>query len=225
MCTTTQLTMNHQNLKLPQAILCDRDGTLIQDEHFLDDPGRIRWIPGVLSTLKQLHQGGTKILVVSNQSGVARGYLGIDTVEAIHAQMGQDLAASGAAHAVGAPSAIADFYYCPHHPEGKIPEYSYVCNCRKPAPGMFLKAIEEHQLQPSQCWAVGDRLRDLEPAIKLGMKAFLVQTGYGIEAEKNLSGHTYASQITVIPSLVQIQRFLIRQEQVTGRGERPFAPT
>ncbi len=183
---------------MPQAILCDRDGTLIKDEHFLDDPARIRWISGVLSLLKQFSQAGTKILVVTNQSGVARGYFKLDSIEAIHLQMQQDVEASG--------GAIADFYYCPHHPQGRIQTYSYPCNCRKPAPGMFQQAIEDHRLQPEKCWAVGDRLRDLEPAIELGMKAFLVQTGYGIKEQQNLYEHIYKSQITVISSLTKLLR-------------------
>ncbi|NES83119.1 MAG: HAD family hydrolase [Moorea sp. SIO2B7] len=177
----------------PEAILCDRDGTLIEDEHFLSSTKNIRWISGVQPLLKELKQQGIKVLVVTNQSGVARGYFGRNSVEAIHAKLRQDVEATG--------GTIADFYYCPHHHQGCVPGYSYACKCRKPLPGMFLQAIREHNLQPSRCWVVGDRLRDLEPGLELGMKGFLVQTGYGLQAQKNLSEQTYAGKVTVIPSL------------------------
>ena len=162
---------------LPQAILCDRDGTLIEDEHFLNDPRKIRWIDGVKALLKTFHQAGVKILVITNQSGVARDYFGTET-----------------------GGEITDFYYCPHHPEGTHPVYGGLCNCRKPAPGMFLKAIEDYQLTPELCWTIGDRLRDIEPGIILGMKAFLVQTGAGKDQLTLLSDQDYRTQVTVIPS-------------------------
>lgn len=187
----------------PQAILCDRDGTLIEDCHFLSRPEQIQWIPGVLETLKHLKQKAVKVLVVSNQSGVARGYFDMAAVEAVHVKLRQDVDDDlGAMPSTG--SAIADFYYCPHHPKGEVVGYSYACNCRKPQPGMFLQAIRDHNLNPAQCWAIGDRLRDLEPGLQLGMKAFLVQTGSGLEAQRELSKRPYAELVTVISSLSEI---------------------
>ncbi len=187
--------MAAKNMK-PQAILCDRDGTLIEDCHFLSRPEQIQWIPGVLETLKQLKQKAVKVLVVSNQSGVARGYFDTAAVEAVHVKLRQDTE--------DVLGAIADFYYCPHHPKGEVVGYSYACDCRKPQPGMFLQAIRDHNLNPAQCWAIGDRLRDLEPGLQLGMKAFLVQTGSGLEAQRELSKRPYAELVTVISSLSEI---------------------
>jgi D-glycero-D-manno-heptose 1,7-bisphosphate phosphatase len=181
------------NWMLPQAILCDRDGTLIEDEHFLSDPGKIRWIPGVLELLAQLTQQNVKVLAITNQSGVARGYFERDAIEAIHAQLHQDVKRKG--------GEIADFYYCPHHPQGSVSRYSYACDCRKPSPGLFLQAMREHHLQAERCWVAGDRLRDLEPGLELGMKAFLVETGYGLQAKRELRGKSYRDRVTVIPSL------------------------
>ncbi|WP_449419507.1 D-glycero-alpha-D-manno-heptose-1,7-bisphosphate 7-phosphatase [Phormidium nigroviride] len=187
----------------PQAILCDRDGTLIEDCHFLSHPEQIQWIPGVLETLKHLKQKAVKVLVVSNQSGVARGYFDTAAVEAVHVKLRQDVDEDlGGMASTG--SAIADFYYCPHHPKGEVVGYSYACDCRKPQPGMFLQAIQDHNLNPAQCWAIGDRLRDLEPGLQLGMKAFLVQTGSGLEAQRELSKRPYAELVTVISSLSEI---------------------
>jgi D-glycero-D-manno-heptose 1,7-bisphosphate phosphatase len=184
----------------PEAILCDRDGTLIQDCHFLSSPDQIQWIPGVLVALRILRDLGIKVLVLTNQSGVARGYFPEDAVEAVNDKIRQE--------AEAASGAIADFYYCPHHPQGTVMEYSYSCNCRKPSPGMFLQAIQEHQLNPDQCWVVGDRLRDLEPGLQLGMKGFLVKTGYGIEAHQALLKSQNPQQVSVISSLPEILSFL-----------------
>lgn len=188
----------------PEAILCDRDGTLIQDCHFLSSPDQIQWIPGTLLALKILRDMGIKVLVLTNQSGVARGYFPEDAVNAVNDKMRQD--------AEAALGAIANFYYCPHHPEGTVIEYSYSCNCRKPYPGLFLRAIQEHQLNPEQCWVVGDRLRDLEPGLQLGMKGFLVKTGYGLEAHQTLLKSQNFQQVSVISSLPGILSFLKSDE-------------
>ncbi|NJM59209.1 MAG: HAD family hydrolase [Oscillatoriales cyanobacterium RU_3_3] len=180
----------------PQAIICDRDGTLIEDCHFLSCPEQIQWIPGVLETLKLLNQLNVKVLVVTNQSGVARGYFDEIAVEAVNTQLRRDVE--------GVSGAIADFYYCPHHPNGQAIGYSYACDCRKPSPGMFLQAIRDHKLNPAQCWTIGDRLRDLEPGLQLGMTAFLVETGSGVQALQDLSQRPYARQVTVISSFAEI---------------------
>ncbi|MEG3843271.1 HAD family hydrolase [Microcoleus sp. herbarium14] len=184
----------------PEAILCDRDGTLIQDCHFLSSPDQIEWIPGVLAALKILNNLEIKVLVLTNQSGVARGYFNSDAVEAVNDRMRRD--------AEAASGAIADFYYCPHHPKGQVIQYSCVCECRKPKPGMFLRAIADRSLDPTRCWAIGDRLRDLEPGLQLGMKAFLVETGYGIQEQQELSKSPFYEQITVISSMPEIMNLI-----------------
>ena len=184
----------------PEAILCDRDGTLIQDCHFLCTPDQIEWIPGALAALKILKELEIKVLVLTNQSGVARGYFPEESVEAVNDRMRRD--------AEAASGAIADFYFCPHHPKGEIIQYSYDCECRKPKPGMFLQAVLEHELTPDKCWVVGDRLRDLEPGLQLGMKAFLVETGSGVEAGQELSQSAYVDQVTVISSMPEILSFI-----------------
>jgi D-glycero-D-manno-heptose 1,7-bisphosphate phosphatase len=195
----------------PQAIVCDRDGTLIEDCHFLSSPEQIQWIPGVLETLTLLNQLNVKVLVVTNQSGVARGYFDATAVEAVHTQLRRDVE--------GISGAIADFYYCPHHPNGQAIGYSYACDCRKPSPGMFLQAIRDHGLHPAQCWAIGDRLRDLEPGLQLGMKGFLVKTGSGVQAQQELSQRPYAQQITVISSLSEIL-YLMQSDSNCSSAER-----
>lgn len=191
-------------LTTPQAIFCDRDGTLIQDCHFLSHPDQIDWIPGVLDALKILKSQSIQVIVVTNQSGVARGYFGVDSVEAVNNKIRHDIESRG--------GSILDFYYCPHHPQGTVMQYSYPCNCRKPSPGMFMQALQDHHLDPDQCWVIGDRLRDLEPGLQLGMKAFLVRTGYGIESHKLLLESQKTKQISVISSVAEIVSFLGRDD-------------
>jgi len=195
------------SLSKPQAILCDRDGTLIEDSHFLSHPDQIEWIPGVLEALKFLKTQDISVLVLTNQSGVARGYFPVEAVEAVNDRMRRD--------AEVASGAIADFYYCPHHPKGEVIQYSYVCECRKPSPGLFLQAMADHSLDPRRCWAIGDRLRDLEPGLQLGMKAFLVKTGYGIQEHQDLSKSPFYDRITVISSMAEISDFIQNRKNFT----------
>ena len=184
----------------PEAILCDRDGTLIQDCHFLSSPDQIEWIPRVLAALKILNSLEIKVLVLTNQSGVARGYFNSDAVEAVNDRIRRD--------AEAASGAIAHFYFCPHHPKGQVIQYSYDCECRKPKPGMFYQAVKDFGLTPAQCWVIGDRLRDLEPGLQLGMKAFLVETGSGVEARQELSKSAYFERVTVISSMPELIYFI-----------------
>ena len=180
--------------------MCDRDGTLIQDCHFLSSPDQIQWIPGVLAALKILQELQIKVLVLTNQSGVARGYFSEESVEIVNDRMRRD--------AEAASGAIAHFYFCPHHPQGEVIRYSYDCECRKPLPGMFLQAVQDRDLAPERCWVVGDRLRDLEPGLQLGMKAFLVETGSGLEARQELSESAWVEQVTVISSMPELLYFI-----------------
>jgi len=190
----------------PQAILCDRDGTLIEDSHFLSHPDQIEWIPGVLEALKFLNTQDIPVFVLTNQSGVARGYFPVEAVGVVNGKMRRD--------AEAATGAIADFYYCPHHPQGQVIQYSYVCDCRKPSPGLFLQAIAHHSLDPTRCWAIGDRLRDLEPGLQLGMKAFLVKTGYGIQEQQELSKSPFYEQITVVSSMPEIMDLIQNESKM-----------
>jgi len=193
-------------LSKPQAILCDRDGTLIEDSHFLSHPDQIEWIPGVLEALKFLNTQDIPVFVLTNQSGVARGYFPVEAVGVVNGKMRRD--------AEAATGAIADFYYCPHHPQGQVIQYSYVCDCRKPSPGLFLQAIAHHSLDPTRCWAIGDRLRDLEPGLQLGMKAFLVKTGYGIQEQQELSKSPFYEQITVVSSMPEIMDLIQNESKM-----------
>ena len=150
------------------AVFLDRDGTILVEKEYLADADHAELIPGAADGLRRLQDAGFALVVISNQSGIARGLYGEAEYRAVDARMKDLLGAHGIE--------IAASYHCPHHPD-----FTGVCDCRKPAPGMFHQAIRELGLDAGRSWLVGDRLRDLEPADALGARAVLVRTGYGAD--------------------------------------------
>ncbi len=156
-----------------KAVFLDRDGTIIRDISYLDDPEQIEFLPGAVEALRSLHDKEYLLVVITNQSGVARGFFDEETCRKVNHQFTQRLVAQGIP--VGAS------YYCPHLPGAPVPEYDQVCNCRKPAKGLFEKAARELDIDFKSSWAVGDSLRDLKPGSELGARTVLVLTGKGRE--------------------------------------------
>ena len=153
------------------AAFVDRDGTIIEELDYLADPARVRLLPGAAEGLRRLAAAGYALVIVTNQSGIARGLFGEDEFQAVQTRLSELLAADGVA--------ITAVYHCPHHPRFTGP-----CDCRKPGTGLFRRAIAELDLDPARSIYVGDRLRDVAAADDLGGRAFLVRTGYGArEAE------------------------------------------
>lgn len=156
-----------------RAAFIDRDGTLNREIEYLYRIEDLEWLPGAVESIRRLNEAGVKVLVVTNQAGVARGYYTEDDVRALHDYMQRNLARHDAK--------IDAFYYCPYHPEGTVPEYRRLSHCRKPSTGMFEQGLEEWYLDPADCVVVGDRNTDMEPGQVLGMTTILVETGYGME--------------------------------------------
>jgi D-glycero-D-manno-heptose 1,7-bisphosphate phosphatase len=136
-----------------KAIFLDRDGTVIIDKAYLNNVSEIEFIKGVPETLKALKKQGYLLIIVSNQSGVARGYYQEDTVNEIHREMNRMLSRDYGI-------TLDAFYYCPHHPDYGTEAYRKNCDCRKPAPGMVLKAAKEHQIDICQSFMIGDKPSD-----------------------------------------------------------------
>lgn len=149
-------------------VLLDRDGTIMADRHYLSDPAGVELLPGVAEGLRALRRLGLGLLLVSNQSGLGRGYFSEEDLWAVHQRLRQLLAAEGL-HLDGA-------YYCPHAPE----EY---CACRKPAPGLVEQAAAAHGFDPGQCFVIGDKRADLELGRAVGAVSILVRTGQGRQQE------------------------------------------
>jgi D-glycero-D-manno-heptose 1,7-bisphosphate phosphatase len=151
------------------AVFLDRDGTLNHDAGYTHRIEDFRWVAGVPELIKRLNDAGILVFVVSNQSGVARGYYGLGEVEALHRWMNADLMRIGA-H-------IDDFRFCPHHPQGQVPDYSKVCGCRKPQPGMIEELLAQWSLDPARCLMIGDKETDAEAARRAGIAGIAVATG------------------------------------------------
>jgi len=157
--------------KLNPAVFFDRDGTLIEEVGYIDTPDKIKLIPAADRAVRLLKEIGYKIIIVSNQSGVARGYFDESTVQSINQQV-VDLFA--------AKEAIIDaIYYCPHHPRAADENYGRKCECRKPKPGMFLKAASEHNIDLSKSIMIGDKFSDVQAGKNLKMFSIMVLTGFG----------------------------------------------
>ena len=155
-----------------KACFLDRDGVLIEEEDYLCDPARVRLCSGAVEAIKLAHSVGRKVFLISNQAGLAKGKFKMEDLKAVHAKVEELLAEQGVA--------LDGFYYCPHHAKGIVPEYTRECSCRKPGPGMILKAAEEHDLDVKNSFMIGDRLTDLEAGVNAGCSAVaLVRTGYG----------------------------------------------
>jgi D-glycero-D-manno-heptose 1,7-bisphosphate phosphatase len=148
------------------AVFIDRDGTLIDDLHYLSDPERVRLRPGAVEALTSLRAAGFLLIVATNQSGVARGLFSLDRMEAVHRRLVEILAADEVR--------IEGIYACPHHPSEGSPPYRQDCSCRKPRPGLFLAAKRDHDIDLARSFAIGDRGRDLAPLKGLGGRGYLI---------------------------------------------------
>jgi D-glycero-D-manno-heptose 1,7-bisphosphate phosphatase len=160
------------------AVILDRDGTLCHEVHYLRRPDQLRLFDGAAVSMRRLREAGFALVLVTNQSGVARGYFSEDDVAAVHRALQEELAAAGAG--------LDAVYYCPHHPRQGSPAYRTRCRCRKPGTALLEQAQAELGLDLARSYAVGDRLRDLEGALRLGCRGFLVRTGYGRREEGRL---------------------------------------
>jgi D-glycero-D-manno-heptose 1,7-bisphosphate phosphatase len=153
------------------AVFLDRDGVVIEDSHYLGDRNRVRLIPGSAEAVARLNRAGWPVVIVTNQSGVARGLFTEDDVDDVHAHLAELLRGYGAR--------IDAFHFCPHHPEAEIARYRADCDCRKPQPGMLLRAAGDLGIDLAASWMIGDRVTDLEAGAAVGCRTVLVRTGYG----------------------------------------------
>jgi D-glycero-D-manno-heptose 1,7-bisphosphate phosphatase len=153
-----------------RAVFLDRDGVLIRDAGPLTRAADIELTPGVASALSQLARAGFALIVVSNQTVLARGLLDEAQMLGLQQQIAQRILAEGG-------PAFDAFYFCPHHPSATRPELRRDCNCRKPAPGLLLKAAREHGISLTQSFMIGDRASDVEAGLRAGCTTIQVTTG------------------------------------------------
>lgn len=158
-------------------VLLDRDGTINAERCYLTDPRQLELLPNAAAGLRKLAELGLGLIVVTNQSAVGRGLLDEQALLQIHQQLQDMLAAEGVR--------LDGIYYCPHLPEAG-------CACRKPAPGLALRAAKDHNFDPCECIVVGDKPCDLLLGRAIGAATILVRTGYGLETEATGAIHADA---------------------------------
>jgi len=149
-----------------RAVFLDRDGTIIRDADYLRSPDQLEVLPGVPAALRALKGAGFLLIVVTNQSAIARGWLTEEELARIHHILNERLGAAGAG--------IDAFYYCPHLPEGTVARYARPCRCRKPEPGMLQRAAREWTIDLGASYMVGDSERDVEAGKRAGCFSILV---------------------------------------------------
>lgn len=154
---------------MKKAAFFDRDDTLNVDVHYLHRPEDFIWIDGAVEAIRYCNERGYLVIVITNQSGVARGYYEEKDIHTLHDWMNQELQKKGA-H-------IDAFYYCPHHPEGNVPEYTKVCDCRKPNPKMLETACRDFAIDKTRSFMIGDKPLDVQCAENAGVQGIRFQGG------------------------------------------------
>jgi len=165
-------------MKKNAAVFLDRDGTICEEVGYLDSLEKLVIFPHTAEAIRTINENGMRAVVITNQSGVARGYFKEDFVRQVHRHIEKMLEEKGAV--------IDGFYYCPHHPTEGKGEYLADCTCRKPKPGMLIRASEEMDIDLSCSYVVGDMIKDIELAGKVGAKGILVRRS---DMENDPSSH------------------------------------
>jgi D-glycero-D-manno-heptose 1,7-bisphosphate phosphatase len=168
---------------MKRAVFLDRDGTINIEKDYLYQIQDFEFVPGAAEAVLLLNQAGFMVVVVTNQSGVARGYYTENDVENLHRHISGELEKTGA-H-------VNAWLYCPHHPSGRG-SYALPCNCRKPLPGMLTEAARRYDIDLENSVMIGDKMADIEAGLAAGCRTMLVRTGYGAKEAQ------YANSQTII---------------------------
>ncbi|MEW5798990.1 MAG: HAD family hydrolase [Bacteroidota bacterium] len=153
------------------AVFVDRDGTINVDVDFLSSPSQLQLIPRSADAIRILNELGIPVVVITNQSGIARGLYSENDLRIVHSAMDEELKKHNAS--------VLDYFYCPHHPDEGLPEYRVDCQCRKPKPGMLYQAQAKHGFDLTRSFVIGDKCIDVQTGKTVGATAIQVSTGYG----------------------------------------------
>lgn len=160
-------------MKLRRAAFLDRDGVLNEDHGYVYRNEDFQWLPGAVAAMQRLQRAGFALVVITNQSGIARGLYTLDDLELLHGHMRALLEPQGVT--------LTGVYACPHHPEAVLPQYRLACDCRKPQPGMLLRAALEHGLDLAASSLFGDKASDIEAGRRAGVgRTWLVRGAGGL---------------------------------------------
>jgi len=186
-------------MKKNTAVFLDRDGTMNEEVGYLDCLSKLKLYDRTAEAVRMINEQGMKVVVITNQSGVARGYFSEGFVRTVHSRIHEILQSNG--------SFIDAFYYCPHHPTEGIEPYLKQCACRKPEPGMLIRASQDLNIDLARSYMVGDMIKDIEAAGRVGAKGVLVRTGYGLNTVREYfpagqSGITFDEKVKTQPSYI-----------------------
>jgi D-glycero-D-manno-heptose 1,7-bisphosphate phosphatase len=184
------------------AVFMDRDGTICEEVGYLSSPAQIRLIPGAGEAIRLLNERGIKAVVITNQSGIARGFFSEERLEEIHRELFRQLRAEGAF--------LDAISFCPHHPTEGKGLYCRPCECRKPASGLVLRAASKLGINLKRSYCVGDRQADLECGMRVGTKGILVLTGYGKEENSFISDGPGRRPSSVVPDLREAVQWILK---------------
>lgn len=186
---------------MKKVFFLDRDGVIIEDANYLSSPEQVVLCPGTPEAFRMIKDAGYEIVVVSNQSGIARGYFTYDDLEKVEKHLEELLKAAGAP----LPEA---WYYCPHHKKGTVAEYAVDCDCRKPKPGLLLAAMKDLEIDSTESFIIGDKVSDLEAGFSAGCKSgVLVLTGHGTEQELKPLEKPYGTA----PEILEAVKLLLKK--------------
>lgn len=164
---------------LKRAVFLDRDGTINEEVNYLDDPDKLVLIPNSAEAINLLNNNSFKVVIATNQAGIARGYFTEQRLHQIHKKMKDELIKSDAF--------VNGIYYCPHHPDHGDENYRQICKCRKPQIGMIKQAASDLNLDLSNSYAIGDTVGDLMLGKRAGLKSIFVLTGHGKDHQHQIS--------------------------------------
>jgi D-glycero-D-manno-heptose 1,7-bisphosphate phosphatase len=199
-------------LNLQSAIFIDRDGTINEDIGYASHPDQLFIYPYAAEAIRLINDAGLKVIVVTNQSGIARGLYDEAMLDRIHEKLIRELASQGAR--------LDAIYYCPHHPRIGNQSYRKACACRKPQAGMLERAAREHNINLAQSFVIGDKASDINLASNAGGRGVLVRTGYGEETLANLEHHPCYPLIVAKDLLEAVRRILSEcRNETIGRIE------
>jgi D-glycero-D-manno-heptose 1,7-bisphosphate phosphatase len=196
-----------ENMKKP-AVFIDRDGTVNEQMGYINHVSRFVILPGVVEGLRLLNENGFHAVIVSNQSGVARGYFPLGLVQEVH----DFLDASLKKYHV----TVDGIFFCPHHPNGSVPEFTKRCNCRKPRTGLIDQACRSLEIDLQNSYAIGDRCDDIQFARRAGVKGILVKTGYGLGEIQYLLPQSTAKPVYIAEDLLHAVQWIIHVEKASG---------
>lgn len=187
---------------MDKVVFLDRDGTINEEVNYLYRPEDFRFLPGVPQALKMLTDAGFKLIVVTNQAGVARGYYTEEDIKSLHSYVNRLLEPYG--------TGIQGFYYCPHHPEYGLGRYKRDCLCRKPGIGLFQQAESDTPVDKEHSYMIGDKLLDIQAGSRYGVTSILVGTGYGTEHRRQAAEAPYYDYFA--ENLTEAARWILQKE-------------